>query len=397
MRGVAALGAGRAFLAGALIVAAASAQAQEAGAWRLQGFGGWAFGKTDNDNTYAYLANGDGNYNNYDFALNLAAQPTKAIALRSQVVFGEDLRGRQTDVDYVFAEWTHSPRFRARAGKVLMPFGLYTEIYEVGTLRPFYLLPQFYSGSSGLMPKSYLGGGVTGVIPMGETWEFGYDVFAGEVHFQEFPSNVTAGMDPGTGIPVIRDVTMELIGRNMIGGRVLVGAPSKGLQVGAGLLRADVEQRVDEGPRAPFPVAEDAELAQLQLQYVWRGFTLRSEYFHAFVDTSSLARPLRRGLVQDHRNGGRWRGSTRPPGSIPSRKPLRWAPAEHEGPRGLRRRCELLAESGGRREARWVCGGREFRDALCGHPPRLPAWDRPKRRPTSSSPAFSSRFEERPP
>ena len=169
-----------------------------------------------------------------------------------------------------------------------MPFGLYTEIHDVGTLRPFYLLPQFYSGSSGLMPKSYLGGGVTGVVPLGETWELGYDAFAGEVHFQEFPSNAVVGMDPATGVPIVRDVTMELIGRDMIGGRVLVGAPSKGLQVGAGLLRAGIEQRVDEGPREPFPAAADAELAQIQVQYQRKGFMLRSEYFHGFVDTATL-------------------------------------------------------------------------------------------------------------
>jgi len=271
------------------LLLAGDAQAQGSGErYSLRGFGGWALGRTDNDNMFGFVASGDTEYNNYDFALNLAAQPADKLSVRAQAFWGEDLRGRRIDLDYVFAEWAQSPKLKLRVGKVLSPFGLYTEIYDVGTLRPFYLLPQFYSGTTGLLPKAYLGAGLTGVMSLGDEWELSYDAVGGEVRFQEIPAVVVVGRDPATGLPLTENQELQLIGRDMFGGRIELGSPTHGLRLGFSALHARVEQSVNGGPREPYPAADQATLANAFLQYERGPFTLRSEYFHAFADTVDL-------------------------------------------------------------------------------------------------------------
>lgn len=272
----------------ALILLAGAAHAQTSGErYSLRGFGGWALGRTDNDNEYGFVASGDTEFANYNFALNLAAQPAEKLSIRSQAFWGEDLRGRRVDLDYVFVEWAHSPKLKFRAGKVLSPFGLYTETYDVGTLRPFYLLPQFYAGSQGLLPKSYLGGGLTGAIPLGEEWELDYDAVGGEVRFQEIPSTVVVGRDP-SGLPISQTFELQLIGRNMVGGRVGVASTANGLQAGASALHVHLQQSIDGGPRQPYPPSDQATLANAYLRYDRGPFRLQAEYFHAFADTVDL-------------------------------------------------------------------------------------------------------------
>ncbi len=279
---------------GAVVVAglvhASSAHAQSSSErYSLRGFGGWALGHTDNDNLYGNVASGETEYNNYNFALNVAAQPAEKLSIRAQAFWGEDLRGRRADLDYVFAQWAHSPKLKLRVGKVLSPFGLYTETRDVGTLRPFYLLPDFYSGTTGLLPKAYLGAGLTGVIGLGDEWELGYDAVGGEMRFQEISSTVVVGRDPVTGLPISNTFELQLIGRDVFGGRVGIASPKRGLQVGVSALHAQVEQSVNGGPRAPYPASDAAELANAYLMYERGPFTLRVEYFHAFADTVDLS------------------------------------------------------------------------------------------------------------
>jgi hypothetical protein len=49
--------------------------------------------------------------------------------------------------DYGFAEWRFSDALRLHAGRMKHPFGIYSEIFDVGTLRPFYTLSQSVYGA----------------------------------------------------------------------------------------------------------------------------------------------------------------------------------------------------------------------------------------------------------
>ena len=269
--------------------AAGTAHAQTAERYSLQGFGGWAFADLSQDGRWAEAATQAGEYNNYSFSLNLAAQPAEKLQIRSQAFWGQNLRGQRISLDYAFAQYTVAPEFRVRAGKSLTPFGLYSEIYDVGTLRPFYYLPQFYQGRLGLIPKAYLGAGITGTKGLGSAWEVGYDLFGGEMQFEEFTMARLTGVDPETRLPVIAETDARLSGRRMIGGRVLFGLPARGFDVGGGVIHiAEVTRLTPEGARVPFTTGPTATFLNGRVQYQRGPFAARAEVFQALTDQADV-------------------------------------------------------------------------------------------------------------
>jgi len=255
--------------------------AQETPRYTLQGFGGWAYGQTDNDNFFGYSASPDGVWDNYYFALNVGAKPMDKLSIRAQAFWGDDLRGQRTNLDYVFAEWAQASSLKLRVGKVLVPFGLYSETYDVGTLRPFYLLPQFYAGTLGLIPKAYLGGGVTGAPRLGESWELQYDVFGGQIEFEPFELELMTGFDPASGLPTFGKTRAQLVGREMLGGRLLLASPDKGIDFGGTLIH--MGELAD--PAVGFLSFGGSNLYNLRAQYQKGPLAVRGEFFKASTES----------------------------------------------------------------------------------------------------------------
>jgi len=267
----------------ALALGIGAGRAQASDRYSLRGFGGAAFAQAGNDGRWAEAATKDGDFGNYDLALNLAAQPWSRLGARVQGYVGHSLRGEKVSLDYGFAEYAQSSAFKLRAGKVLTPFGLYSEIYDVGTLRPFYYLPQFYEGRLGLIPKAYLGGGVTGVGRIGGDWELGYDAFGGQMRFAEFTTSQLNGFDQTTGLPIIQESDAQLVGSKMVGGRLLLASPARGFDVGGSVFYiGDLKQQTPEG-RVPFTTGPDATFVNGRLQYQRGGFVARAELFEVYT------------------------------------------------------------------------------------------------------------------
>jgi len=176
-------------LAGMLFALAAPARAPAgelgSGQLSLNGFGSWAAGYT-NRNAYQ-TGSVPGRWDNAEFALDVSAQPDERLSIAAQVFFkssGEDgdLTGR---IDWAFASWRFSDAVTLRVGKVKQPFGIYGEIYDVGTLRPFQSLPAGIYGPSDFLGESYLGAGLTGSFFASGGWGLGYDLYLGELMVNE--------------------------------------------------------------------------------------------------------------------------------------------------------------------------------------------------------------------
>ena len=73
----------------------------------FHGFGGWSYGKTDNDNIYLN-GNNDGNYDNFQFALAISARPADSLRICAQTFWEESADGEEVGIDYGFAEWVIS-------------------------------------------------------------------------------------------------------------------------------------------------------------------------------------------------------------------------------------------------------------------------------------------------
>ncbi len=269
------------------LAAAGRAPAQSSERYSLQGFGGWAFGDTNNDNRFGYVASDEGEWNNYYFALNVAARPMDKLSIRAQAFWGEDLRGKRIELDYAFAQWEFSPALKFRVGKTPVPFGIYSEVYDVGTLRPFYLLPQFYEGPLGLIPKAYVGAGLTGVKTLGDRWELQYDAFGGEIGFEEFTVDTISFDEAGQ--PVVNSLPAQVVASNLVGGRALLAAPDKGLDFGGSVFYSPkVQQRIDDGPRVPYSVTDTATFVNLRAQYQKDRVGARAEWFAALTRSADV-------------------------------------------------------------------------------------------------------------
>ena len=122
----------------ALALAAVAIANEETAAVEIHGYGGWSYGRSDSrDNLYlASSQDGEAGYTN--LAIAFASQPSDRVRINAQV-WWETMPGEEelATVDFAFGEWRVTDALRFRLGKVKHPFGIYTEVFDVGTISRF--------------------------------------------------------------------------------------------------------------------------------------------------------------------------------------------------------------------------------------------------------------------
>ncbi len=223
-------------LAAPLLIASAASRtyAQDQPTLNIHGFGGWAAGYTSNDNLFpdspVPIASKEVEVDNSYFTLNLLARPIERVTILAQPTWQSTMRGREARLDLAYVELTLVKDLRLRAGKIKNPLGIYTAIYKVGTLRPFYLLPNsFYR----VVPESYSGVGLNRVQTLGGSWELELDAMTGQFDFEPSDSDMIVGFDTKTMQYQFASIPVTSQGRDVFGGGFLVRPPVKGLQLGA--------------------------------------------------------------------------------------------------------------------------------------------------------------------
>lgn len=243
---------------------------------RIHGFGGWAVAQSD-EGEYLGAAE-DREYDQRSFALNVTAQPSDRLSIIAQVFWGpltNDSESIDTTLDYAFAEWTFSDALALRAGVVKQPFGIYNEIFEVGTVRPFFDLPQSIYGPMELVGKSYQGLGLTGRRTLGDgDWEVQYDLYAGEVDLATFELGFEV-----EGADELVETGEEKL-KDLVGGRLVLHTPVDGLSVGISAYSADPEQEEGEEGGLTGGTVERQETVGGHVEFVGDAWSLRSEVAH---------------------------------------------------------------------------------------------------------------------
>jgi hypothetical protein len=177
-------------------------------------------------------------------AINAAATVDDKFTVHAQAEILEDDIGTHTTLSYAFAEYRLSDRLAFRIGQVKHPFGLYTEVFTVGTLRPFLDLPQGLYGPAGFAGQAYRGLGITGTAEAG-AWTVSYDVYGGGVDLEKFavPEEFYRGEPLAE---ELSEIEFEST-RDVVGGRVVLNTPVRGLSLGAssytGLLNEEARNR----------------------------------------------------------------------------------------------------------------------------------------------------------
>lgn len=201
----------------------------------VHGYGGWSYGRTTaNDNLNHFLfGHQRGDYSHVEFALNLSVALSDRLKIDAQPFWHSGHHANQTasGLDYVFAEWKFSDAARLRVGSVKHPFGIYTEIFDVGTVRPFAALPQGVYGPAGMVGKAYGGIGMTGVKYAKSGWGVGYDVYGGGLETVEMDAMLQVVRE-GTDTSRILNVAQTRTWRDVVGGRLMLYTPLNGLSVG---------------------------------------------------------------------------------------------------------------------------------------------------------------------
>jgi hypothetical protein len=256
---------GAALVAAAALAMAPVAQAQEV---ELHGFGGWAYAQTDN---YNYLIGTKaGTYDNYSFALNVNAKVSDRLTVVGQ--FELQQRPGYADMDYTldfaFAEWKANDAFRFRAGRVKHPFGIYGEIFNVGTLRPFYMLPQSIYGPERYTARSVDGLSLTGQKSWENGWGLSYDVYFGRISGELRNSGATiAAEDLQLGYN-----SSEFTYEEVIGGRLVATTPVEGLSFGGSAYRGKAYiYLLEDGTTMETPI-------NAQFEYQAEPVLIRAEY-----------------------------------------------------------------------------------------------------------------------
>ena len=255
----------------AALLHAAALSAQDTGpAVTLHGFGSWSYGRTSHN---LYLAgNPDGDFHHAAMAINLTARVNDKLTVHAQAEMrgehvGEHVGEAHTTLSFAFAAYRLSDGLSFRIGQVKLPSGLYTEVFSVGTLRPFLELPQAYYGPVGLVGESYKGVGILGAFNNNQ-WRMAYDIFAGGMDLRVFAIQEEFFHGEAS---EIESQGMELQStRNVIGGRVVVSTPIVGLNFGISAHTGILDERS----------SQRRTTSSAQVSYRTNALTLEGEIGH---------------------------------------------------------------------------------------------------------------------
>jgi Phosphate-selective porin O and P len=244
----------------------------------FHGFGEWAYAKTDGND---YLGGSEkGDYDRSGLALNVTAELSPQLKVVGQMAVRNVGNGTASRLDYAFAQWDVADRLQVRAGRSKQPFGIYNEIYDVGTLRPFFYLPQSLYGPT----QGYNGLGITGIFPLHD-WELQYDVYGGEIGTPQ-----TGGTEDGSDLRL----------RDAVGARVKFNLPMRNLSVGVSSYRGTFE----ETNIVQIPEGTTLRFWDLQAEYTGAPVTLRAEYGGQHTSNDANGKP---GYVEAaYRFAGNW-------------------------------------------------------------------------------------------
>lgn len=256
-------------LAGLVALGATSLFAADPATIAIHGFGGWAYGKTDGLTTS--IGTEKGNYDNAEFALNISAKPYENLSLVAQTRLTSQ-SGSHTDLDYAFAEWAFNDALKLRVGRVKHPFGIYGEVFDVGTVRPFYLLPQSLYGPNGFTARAYNGAGLTGNVTLPKHWGIQYDAYGGQIEGDFETPGLISG-DPNLfSQPSIK---FQYHVNDTIGGRLSLNTPINGLSIGASGYRGKATTDLQVLSGTP-----ERNVTDVHLDYSGDRVTIRAEKGH---------------------------------------------------------------------------------------------------------------------
>ncbi|RKH41987.1 hypothetical protein [Corallococcus sicarius] len=239
------------------------------GKFFIHGYGHLSTGRTWEN---VYLGSNDElGQHDVGSTLMFRALPVQRLVVNTQFSFekepGESL---ELEVDYAFAEYAFSDKLRLRVGRNQLPLALYSEIYDVGTLRPFTALPQGTYGPTSIGAENYDGLGLTGRFNLPAEWMLEYDAYGGFLDQKD-----ALAMDCEDSVGGVCVVESQ-----MAGGRLALWAPLEGLRFTTSGFVSRIPEKSEEGEHDVLGVLG------VGAEYLGESLWLRAEFFNLFSDAA---------------------------------------------------------------------------------------------------------------
>lgn len=199
--------------------------------FHISGFGLWQYGKTDGNTIRG--ATEEGSYDMALFGLNVSASLSDRVRVTGQL----DINGEgETELDFAFAEYSFSDAAKLRAGIIQHPFGISTEVFDVGTVRNFGELPLSIYGPTGIIGEGIRGISLAGRRDFASAWALAYDVYFGGL--TPIDDGLIHRLELG-GDGAEEDE--ETSYRDVIGARLVIETPIDGLSFGFSTYQGEEE------------------------------------------------------------------------------------------------------------------------------------------------------------
>jgi hypothetical protein len=144
---------------------------------------------------------------------------------------------------------------------------LYTEVYDVGTTRPLFFLPQGVYQE--FAAEAYKGAGITGSFLIKGGWELMYDVYGGQLALQ---------LNPAINAQTRQFEWVQPICQDLLGGKVALRTPLDEVTFSLSSYTGDAKFRVDDQIIEGYPFEDRYTLIGTSVEYLTDQWWLRSEY-----------------------------------------------------------------------------------------------------------------------
>lgn len=180
------------------------------------------------------------------------------------------------ELDWAFFEYRFDENTSLKVGKIQLPFGIYNEYRDVGTLLPFYRLPFSPYGEGNYMSETVDGISISHLHSLGSDWNATIELYGGQWRWTEW----LYADNPFGGFP------LQLIGqariRNGLGLKLLFNTPMDGFNFGFGGQHAHVSEGISFGEQG-WIGERNFFLLNIFIDYSLQDYFFRSEFTKVYL------------------------------------------------------------------------------------------------------------------
>lgn len=183
------------------------------------------------------------------------------------------------NLDWGFVEYWFSGSTQIKVGKVQLPFGIYNELRDVGTVLPFYRVPEAFYQEGNFVSETINGIVLTQKIGS-YPWNVEFDLCGGDFDSKESEKNPVTGQDMVVVIPM-----------RIFGAQMSLNTPFHGLRLGIGSRHGKNEDgvKLSKGTFKTLNLFVDGDFEQFSLKFEVRdvnhtsGFDFTAAYGEAGI------------------------------------------------------------------------------------------------------------------